>query len=154
MTSVEQQFDDHAQTTSAPNGSHGVESSEALVPIALKTLCPTAGLDFDLYLWANTSSAAVLYRERHQPLTRDDIDQLFKADVRSLYVALNDHGRYRRYLQEEVVGEKEVPPARRYAILKELNRRVFDAALRGRRCIRRADVGKALPEAGPHGQSA
>ena len=133
MASVGQQIDDTAQASltcdvqSTCGGASGT-----LIPIALKTLCPTAVLDFDLYLWANATSAAVLYRERSGPFTRGDIDRLLEADVQTLYVQLSDHAHYRRYLQEEVVESKDVPPAQRYCILKELNRSVFDAALRGR----------------------
>lgn len=133
MAFVGQQIDDTAQaslTCDVPP-TRG-EASGTLIPIALKTLCPTAVLDFDLYLWANATSAAVLYRKRSGPFTRGDIDRLLEADVQTLYIPFSDHMHYRRYLQEDVVENKEVPPAQRYCILKELNRSVFDAALRGR----------------------
>ena len=140
MVSAEQHCELAAQTTSICGGRLGEDRSATLVPVALETLCPMAALDFDLYLWANATSSAVLYRERSGPFTCGDMDRLLEADVRTLYVPLSDHTLYRRYLRENVVKNKDVPPHRRYAILKELNRRVFDAALCGRNLNRVVQV--------------
>lgn len=111
---------------------HDAEHSGALVPIASETLCPTMALDFDLYLWANDKSSAVLYREHGFPLTRDDIDRLVEAGVPTVHVPLADHVLYRRYVQGTVAENEKVSPVQRYRILRQLTRSVFDSALRGR----------------------
>jgi HD-GYP domain-containing protein (c-di-GMP phosphodiesterase class II) len=120
------------QTPTGPASPRGGQESEALVPIALKTLCPTMALDFDLYLKVNARSTAVLHRERSTPFTRRDIDRLLEVGVHTLYVPLADHISYRRYLQDEVARNEDVPPAERYRVLKKLSRRVFDDAMGGR----------------------
>jgi HD-GYP domain-containing protein (c-di-GMP phosphodiesterase class II) len=126
------QLEDAADTLSTCKPALDEDGSETLIPIALETLRPRAALDFDLYLWANAKSSAVRYRERGAPFTRGDIDRLVEADIRSLYVELSDHMGYRRYLRQEVIGNRVVPPVQQFRILKELNRKVFESVLRGR----------------------
>jgi HD-GYP domain-containing protein (c-di-GMP phosphodiesterase class II) len=108
------------------------DSSQILIPVALHTLSPTSVLDYDLFLWANDKSSPVLYRERNLPFTREDIDRLLAVGVGTLYLPVDDHARFRKYLQESVVDNANVAPHERYRTLKELNRSVFEAALLGR----------------------
>ncbi len=116
------------------------DSKRILIPVSLDTLCPTAVLDYDLFLWANDKSHPVLYRERNLPFTRHDIDRMLKAEIRTLFLPLEDHARYRKQLQENVVENSSVAPQERYRTLKELNRCVFEAALLGRNLNRLVQV--------------
>ncbi len=139
MATVESHSQDF-KPTSTDDSDSGSDSSPMLVPVALNTLCPTAVLDYDLYLWANDKSDPVLYRQRRLPFTRTDVDRLLRAKVDTLYLPIDDHASYRRQLQEGVVDNNNVPPLERYRALKELNRCAFEAALRGRNLNRVVQV--------------
>ncbi len=89
MATVEVHSQDIKPTFTDDNVS-GADSTPMLIPVALKTLCPTAVLDYDLYQWANDKSDPVLYRERHLPFSRSDIDRLLNAKVHTLYLRLSD----------------------------------------------------------------
>ena len=126
----------------AKNGSTAsvTDDGPMLVPVALQTITPTAVLDYDIYLWANDISTPVLYRERSLPFTRSDIDRLLSADILTIFLPVDDHASYRRQLLDGVIDNKDVPPVDRYRALKELNRRVFEAALQGRNLNRVVEV--------------
>jgi HD-GYP domain-containing protein (c-di-GMP phosphodiesterase class II) len=49
--------------------------------------------------------------------------------MRSLYIQSNDCGSYRDHLREKVLNNQDVPPARRYQVLREVARAVLSDAL-------------------------
>jgi len=100
------------------------------LPIAVGTLCPTAGLDFDLYSRPDATVPVVLYRERRYPLDQDDIDRLVECGLATLYIRSANHGLYQRFLREVGVHNESLAPTQRCQVLKAANRAVFDSVFR------------------------
>jgi len=120
------------------------------LPIAVGTLCPTAGLDFDLYSRPDQASPVVLYRERSYPLDQDDIDRLVECGLTTLYIPSASHSLYQRFLREVVVHNESLAPTQRFQVLKAANRAVFETVFRAdntSRMIEYADeTGKQITE--------
>jgi HD-GYP domain-containing protein (c-di-GMP phosphodiesterase class II) len=118
------------------NAQHGSvvvpNNDQALVPIAVRTLNHTSDLEYNLYLWSGDKTDPVLYRECNLPFSQDDADRLARTGIHTLFLHVDDHERYLEQLRDVVAGEGTVPPHERYGALRELNRSVFEAALRGR----------------------
>jgi HD-GYP domain-containing protein (c-di-GMP phosphodiesterase class II) len=101
----------------------------ALMPIAVDTLCASALLTFDVYVQLNKSGRLMLYRERSYALTQHDLDVLGQRGIRTLYIRSGDAGIYRDHLRENVLKNKNIPPARRYQVLREAARVVLSESL-------------------------
>jgi HD-GYP domain-containing protein (c-di-GMP phosphodiesterase class II) len=99
-----------------------------LLPVAVRALCPTSVLDFDLFILADPSKPRVLYRQRSLPLQQGDLDRLLERGVQTLYLRSGDEDSYRRYLREELVQNEHLPPSDRYKILREATRTILETA--------------------------
>lgn len=107
-----------------------VVGSSGLVPIAVDTLCPTALLDFDLYVRLSAGGGAFLYRESSYPLDQDDLDRLVTQGVHTLYIPSAKCPTYQKYLRDVVVKNERLPPVQRFSVLKKANRAIFESAFR------------------------
>ena len=114
---------------------HGTEIATSVdrggfLPVAVDTLCPTAVLDFDLYLRPDPEAPPSLYRESMYPLEQEDLDRLAERGVQTLYIPSGKCVAYQRYLREVVLANRNLTPVQRFAILKRANRAVFQSAFR------------------------
>ena len=72
---------------------------------------------------------AGLYRRRSYPFTQEDLERLAARGIRALYIQSSDGGGYRDHLRETVLNNHDVPPARRYHVLREAARAVLTESL-------------------------
>lgn len=125
------------------------EGFRGMLPIALGTLMPADKLDFDLYL-RSTEDEPILFRGRSYPLEQADIDRLIESSVATLYIKVAEHESYCDYLRQVVLENEDLPVDRRFQVLTEVNRTVFEAAFNsnnGERYISFADeYGKDLTD--------
>jgi HD-GYP domain-containing protein (c-di-GMP phosphodiesterase class II) len=98
-----------------------------MLPIALGTLIPADKLDFDLYMRSDEDEP-VLFRGRKYPLEQEDIDRLIESSVATLYIKVAEHEAYCDFLRNVVLENAELPPDRRFQVLTEVNRSVFESA--------------------------
>jgi putative nucleotidyltransferase with HDIG domain len=101
-----------------------------VLPVALAGLCPARLLDFSLYLRIAPEKPLKLYRGRNFPLRQDDLDRLLERGVTTLYVPSQDREAYQQYLRREVIENECLPPGKRYQVLRESTRAIFEAAFR------------------------
>ncbi|MBN1910769.1 MAG: HD domain-containing protein [Pirellulales bacterium] len=102
-----------------------------MIPIPVDAV-PASSLNFDLYFERERGAAPVLYRKRWHPLEQADLERLLKRGVQTLYVPSVDQEAFREQMFEEVCQDETVSPERRYKVLRDVNRVVFDMAFRGR----------------------
>jgi len=115
-----------AQTAAPRSGQKNAEF-RGMLPIALSTLIPADKLDFDLYLRSDDDEA-VLFRGRSYPLEQEDIDRLIHSRTATLYIKVSEHEAYCEYLRNVVLGDADLPADRRFKVLTEVNRSVFESA--------------------------
>ena len=110
----------------------------AVLPIAIQSLHANAVLDFDLYVQRHPSESLVLYRSRNTPLEQADLDRLAASGIQTLYIQTLDGGGFQRYLRKEVVENEQLAPNKRYEILRDSTRAVFDTV------VRSGDIGRTV----------
>jgi HD-GYP domain-containing protein (c-di-GMP phosphodiesterase class II) len=119
-----------------------------LLPIALRTLCPSTLLPFDLYLRRNETDRFILYRERSYPLVQEDLDRLRERGTHTIYILSGDSGVYRDHLREKILNNQEVPPVQRYEVLREAARTLlsepFTSGKAGAAVTTTSDLGQQM----------
>ena len=110
-----------AESTDALSG-----RAETLLPVAGATLLPISSLPFDLYIQPQASKPAVLYRARSVPLRQADVEKLIENEVQILYILAEDHEAYQCYLHRELIQNRQVEPTRRFSLLKDATRSIFE----------------------------
>jgi HD-GYP domain-containing protein (c-di-GMP phosphodiesterase class II) len=98
-----------------------------MLPIALGTLVPADKLDFDLFV-KSEENEPVLFRGRSYPLEQEDIDRQIATSVTTLYIKVAEHEAYCDYLRDVVLENADLPADRRYQVLTQVNRSVFESA--------------------------
>lgn len=98
-----------------------------MLPIALGTLVPAEKLDFDLYLRSDDDEP-ILFRGRSYPLEQEDIDRLIESNAATLYIKVAEHEAYCDFLRDVVLENPDLEPDRRFQVLREVNRTVFESA--------------------------
>jgi HD-GYP domain-containing protein (c-di-GMP phosphodiesterase class II) len=110
----------------------------AVLPVAIGTLSPGAVLEFDLYIQRRASDPLLLYRSRRIPLEQAALDRLAARGVHTLYIQTVDCGAYQHYLRQEVIQNEQLAPSRRYQVMQDATRAVFDTV------ILSGDVGRTV----------
>lgn len=104
--------------------------AEEYLPIGLETLSPVPVLDFDLYVPIGNPGGVVLYREKNYRLNREDLDQLQRNGLRTLYISAASQTAYHRYLFDTAIKNTGVPPVQRFHVLRTVTRSAFETAFR------------------------
>jgi HD-GYP domain-containing protein (c-di-GMP phosphodiesterase class II) len=86
-------------------------------------------LDFDLFA-PSESGETVLFRGQNYPLSGDDIRQLGAGANQTLFIREAEHKKYREYLKEVVLQDRDLPATQRVQGLTAVNRSVFESAVR------------------------
>jgi HD-GYP domain-containing protein (c-di-GMP phosphodiesterase class II) len=94
--------------------------------VAAATLLPISCLPFELYIQPQPSKPALLYRARRVPFHQADVETLIENGVKILYISAEDHEAYQDYLHREVIQNRQVEPARRFSLLKDATRSIFE----------------------------
>jgi len=100
-----------------------------MVPVAVRTLLPSTEVQFDLYILHGEGGQPRLFRHRDYPLSQEDLDKLLERGIHTLYVSYGDTKSYSDYLLARVMEDENIPPAKRYEVLREAARAVLTAAL-------------------------
>ena len=116
----------------APTDS-GVAVADNWVPVAVESLRYAADYCFDLYIRDDAvNSSFRLFRGNDVSMTEKDIDQLLSRGVRTLFASASQARAYRDFLRERVLGDNALPLTRRYEVLTQAARVVFEEAFQER----------------------
>lgn len=117
---------------------HGVtDSNESAadnwVPVAVESLRYATDYCFDLYIRDSAGKAPFrLFRGHDVPMTDKDVDQLLARGVHTLFTSASKAREYRDFLRERVLGDESLPLTRRYEVLTQAARVVFEEAFEKR----------------------
>lgn len=100
-----------------------------MIPIALD-MVRKAGGDCDFYVQRPSDATPILYCRRGQPIVAEHLEQLSRRGISTLYITRGDEADYRRSVNDLVCRGGGLPPTERYHLLREVNKAVFDAAIR------------------------
>ena len=101
----------------------------ALMPIGVETLQASGVVPFDLYLPGEPGQRFVLYRQKDLPVHRSDLERLVQRGVHTLYIPQGNSSVYREFLRETLLANEDIPPVRRFQVLREAARSVLTEAL-------------------------
>jgi HD-GYP domain-containing protein (c-di-GMP phosphodiesterase class II) len=113
--------------------------SRGLVPVAVRALQAQVEISFDLYLWPSKNSPPQLYREKHLPLERTDLQRLLDQSVTTLYTRFSEAQKYCDHVRDYVLADESIPAKDRYCVLKDatcmvlmdsMNKRDLDGVLK------------------------
>lgn len=102
------------------------------VPVSVESLRSITELAFDLYIPMEDQVVPRLYRGRDIPLRATDITRLLDRGMETLYTPASMASIYRDHLRERVLADESIPLTRRYQMLAQAARVVFEDALRER----------------------
>ncbi len=102
------------------------------LPVAVDTLTVSVELPFDLFLRVDPKAPPILYREQHLTLEPADFDRLGDQGVNTLYIRVDDHTAYHRFLKDTVLDDETVPAPKRFRVLQVANQAVFETAFSSR----------------------
>jgi HD-GYP domain-containing protein (c-di-GMP phosphodiesterase class II) len=122
-------------TVAGQDASRSIERM-GFLPVAVDTLTASVELPFDLFLRVDPEAPPILYRGQHLTLEPGDFDRLGDQGVNTLYIRVDDHATYLRFLRETVLGNEDVPAAKKFRILQIANRAVFQMAFNSRKVDR------------------
>jgi HD-GYP domain-containing protein (c-di-GMP phosphodiesterase class II) len=106
------------------------EAPNALLPLALAGLSPVRVLEFDLYIRLAAEIPLTLYRSRKLTLYQADLDRLVERGIKTVYIALQDRQAYQEHVRREVIANEQISPTKKYQVLKESMRAIFEEAFR------------------------
>jgi HD-GYP domain-containing protein (c-di-GMP phosphodiesterase class II) len=109
--------------------SRSASGEGGMVPVAVRTLLPSAEVQFDLYILHGEGGQPRLFRQHDYPFTQDDLEKLLERGIQTLYVSYADSKSYTDYLLARVVEDETIPLAKRYEVLREAARAVLTSAL-------------------------
>lgn len=102
------------------SGKSTVAASGRYIPIPVATLDPETCGGLNLYQRVSEEGDYLLFRGGETPLTKQDLENLRKRDVRQLYISGVDQGKYQVYLQENLsslLANEDIAPAQRFQML-------------------------------------
>lgn len=115
-----------------------------LIPISVESLRSIKSLDFDLYIQFAALQLPRLFRARNVPLRPVDLNQLLERGIETLYISSADTLSYRNYLREQVLADASLPMTKRYEILAQAARAVFQDALQARDTVKLVSLSNDL----------
>jgi HD-GYP domain-containing protein (c-di-GMP phosphodiesterase class II) len=120
---------------------------ERYFPISLATICPSEAANFPLFIREDPNAHIDLYRDAHYQFEPKDIELLVDSGVHRLFVTLEDHEQYQRYLREnftEILDDDSLPAERRFGCLNEIVRDVLGEAFTSRDTEKTVETAKEM----------
>ncbi|MGR3179559.1 MAG: HD-GYP domain-containing protein [Candidatus Anammoxibacter sp.] len=84
-------------------------------------------LPFDVYI--EREGSTLLWRGQETSVTQDDVEQLVKSGVKTVFIGIGDKGKYLKYAEKNVlsiVKDKNIPLSFRSFIMKEVANSVLE----------------------------
>ena len=109
------------------------KTADNWVPVSVESLRYATDQGFDLYIRDTSGKAPFrLYRGRDVAVTDKDIDHLLERGIHTLYTSASNARSYRDYLRERILSDGSLPLTRRYEVLTNAARVVFEEAFSNR----------------------
>jgi HD-GYP domain-containing protein (c-di-GMP phosphodiesterase class II) len=117
------------------------------IPVSPTTICPSEVTDFPIFVRDDLETPIRLYRDVDNPFEADDLQRLIDGGVKKLYITLDDHDRYQRYLRKNfvaILSDEGLPIEHRLNCLNEFVRNVLAEAFTRRDMANTVETAKLI----------
>ncbi len=116
-------------------------AQRGFMPISVSMIVPDNMPPMSLYLKRTPDAAPRLYRGSDYPVTKDDLEELTKTGIKTLYLSCGEHGTLQQYLREnlsDMLHDETISLKQRFGALNEVMRDVLSE------CFRQDDTGETI----------
>jgi HD-GYP domain-containing protein (c-di-GMP phosphodiesterase class II) len=126
-------------------------SQRGFMPISVSMIVPDNMPAMSLYLKRTPDAAPRLYRGAEYPVTNEDLAELLKAGIKTLYLSCSEHATLQQYLREnlsDVLHDESISLKQRFGALNEVMRDVLSE------CFKQGDTTETVQQIRGLGQRA